>query len=86
MRTRVEKDVKGNIVKATYSAMYGTVHINGRFSCLGYVFNPTPNDPNLEMDKKSSINLERAKKKRRYRPYPRGWKRPPKDASVKSLP
>ena len=50
MRTRVEKDVKGNIVKATYSAMYGTVHINGRFSCVGYVFNPTPNDPNLEID------------------------------------
>ena len=82
MRTRVEKDVKGNIVKATYSAMCGTVHINGHFSCLGYVFNPAPNDPNLEMDRKRSINLERAKKKRRYRPYPRGWNRQRKDINL----
>ena len=66
MRTRVEKDVKGNIIKANYSAMSGTVQMYQHFRQLGYVFNPTPNDPNLEMDLERSIDLERAKWERRH--------------------
>ena len=63
MRTRVKKDEKGNIVKANYSAMLGTVNGDDYLDCLGYVFNPTPNDPNLEMDLKRSTDLEYAKRK-----------------------
>ena len=66
MRTRVEKDADGNIVKANYSAMRGTVQIYDFFACLGYVFNPTPNDPNLEMDIEKSTDLERAKWERQH--------------------
>ena len=66
MRTRVEKDAEGDIVKANYSAMHGVVRIHESFSCRGYVFNPTPNDPNLEMDLDRSIDLERAKWERRH--------------------
>ena len=66
MRTRVEKDADGNIVKANYSAMRGTVQIYEFFASRGYVFNPTPNDPNLEMDIEKSTDLERAKWERRH--------------------
>ena len=37
-----------DIVKANYSAMLGTVQMYQHFRPLGYVFNPTPNDTNLE--------------------------------------
>ena len=66
MRTRVAKDEKGNIVKANYSAMLGTVQMYHHFRQLGYVFNPTPNDPNLEMDIEKSTDLERAKWERQH--------------------
>ena len=64
MRTRVKKDAKGDVVKANYSAMHGVMHINESFSCRGYVFNPIPNDPNLEMDLENSTDLKRAKLER----------------------
>ncbi|MBP5640138.1 MAG: hypothetical protein J6X55_11710, partial [Victivallales bacterium] len=66
MRTRVEKDADGNIVKANYSAMRGTVQIYEFFASRGYVFNPTPNDPNLEMDLEKSVDLEKAKWERHH--------------------
>ena len=72
MRTRVEKNVKGEIIKAHYSAMYGRVRIGEAFYHQGYVFNPMPNDPNLEMDLKSSVDLERDKKRRRRFMGPKG--------------
>ena len=82
MRTRVEKNSRGEITKAYYSAMLGPVYIDNGFDWLIYYINPTPNDPNLEMDRKRSIDLERAKKKRRYRPYQRGWNRQRKDINL----
>ena len=82
MRTRVEKNSRGEITKAYYSAMLGPVYIDNGFDWLIYYINPTPNDPNLEIDWKRSINLERVKKKRRYRPYPRGWNRHRKDINL----
>ena len=66
MRTRVEKDEKGNIIKANYSAMLGTVQMYQHFRQLGYVFNPTPNDPNLEMDLGKSVDLEKVKWERQH--------------------
>ena len=71
MRTRVEKNAKGEIIKAHYSVMLGAVRIDELFSWLIYYFNPTPNNPNLEKDLKRNINLEYIKKKRRRRPV--GW-------------
>lgn len=68
MRTRVEKNAKGEIIKAHYSVMLGAVRIDELFSWLIYYFNPTPNNPNLEKDLKRNINLEYIKKKRRRRP------------------
>ena len=68
MRTRVEKNVKGEIIKAHYSTMLGPVHINKGFDWLIYYVNPTPNDPNLEGDLKRSTNLKYAKKRRQRRP------------------
>ena len=64
LRTRVEKDAKGNIVKAHYSALCGAVRINNHFSCWGYVFNPITNDPNLEMNLEKSTDLAQAKLER----------------------
>ena len=66
MRTRVEKDEKGNIVKANYSAMLGAVQMYQHFRQLGYVFNPMPNDPNLERDIEKSVDLEKVKWERQH--------------------
>ena len=68
MRTRVEKNEKGEIIKAHYSTMHGPVHINKGFDWLIYYVNPTPNDPNLEKGPKRNINLAQEKRKRRRRP------------------
>ena len=88
MRTRVEKDEKGNIVKANYSAMLGTVQMYQHFRQLGYVFNPTPNDPNLEMDLEKSVDLEKVKwerqhpKKRKNRKRRQPVSPPPNDTNL----
>ena len=88
MRTRVEKDEKGNIVKANYSAMLGTMQMYQHFRQLGYVFNPTPNDPNLERDIEKSIDLEKAKWERRHPKKRKNRKRrqpvspPPNDTNL----
>ena len=68
MRTRVEKNAKGEIIKAHYSVMLGPVRIDELFDWWIYYFNPTPNDPNLEKDLKRNIDLKYVKKKRRRRP------------------
>ena len=65
LRTRTEKDAKGDIVKAHYSVMYGPIHIDEGFDWLIYLFNPSANDPNLEMDLEKSTDLKRAKLERR---------------------
>ena len=82
MRTRVEKNAKGEIIKAHYSVMLGAVRIDELFSWLIYYFNSTPNDPNLEKDLKRNVNLAQEKKKRRHRSYPRGWKPSRKDVNL----
>ena len=69
MRTRVEKNAKGEIIKAHYSAMLGPVYIGKNFDWLIYYVNPTPNDPNLEKSLRGNVNLVREKKRRRQQ-YP----------------
>ena len=66
LRTRVKKDAKGEIVKANYSAMLGAVYIDESFDWLIYLFNPTPNDPNLERDLEKSVDLEKVKWERQH--------------------
>ena len=65
MRTRVEKNEKGEIIKAYYSAMLGPVRIEKNFYWLIYYINPTPNDPNLEAALRRNVDLGREKKRRR---------------------
>jgi len=77
LRTRVKKDAKGEIVKANYSAMLGAVYIDESFDWLIYLFNPTPNDPNLEMDLEKSTDLERAKWERQHPKKRKNRKRRP---------
>ena len=72
MRTRVEKNVKGEILKAYYSTMLGPVYIGKNFDWLIYYVNPTPNDPNLEKDLKRNVDLEREKKKHHRFMGPKG--------------
>ena len=64
LRTRVEKNAKGEIVNAYYSVIYGPIHIDESFDWLIYAFNPTPNDPNLERDVEKSVDIKRAKQER----------------------
>ena len=66
LRTRVEKNEKGDIVKAYYSVIYGPIHIDEDFDWLIYLFNPTPNDPNIERDREKSVDLEKAKWERQH--------------------
>ena len=65
MRTRVERNAKGEIIKAYYSTMLGPVYIGKNFDWLIYYINPTPNDPNLEKGLTGNVNLVREKKRRR---------------------
>ena len=64
LRTRVEKNAKGEIVKAYYSVIYGPIHIDESFDWLIYAFNPTPNNPNIERDVEKSVDIKRAKQER----------------------
>lgn len=62
IRSRVKCDEKGNIVSANYSKILGSMGLMGRVSLEESVFNPRPNDTNLEFDPKQ--NLYQGKKGR----------------------
>ncbi len=70
MRTRTKLDGNGNIRTAHYSVLLGSVDAIGKFGHRGYRFNPTPNDPNLEIDIRASTDLER-KYRNKQRSVPR---------------
>ena len=61
LRTRVKHDEKGKIVSANYSKIVTDFNFDprGRLE-FSYLFNPTPNDRNLEFDPKKNLftNLE----------------------------
>ena len=50
IRSRVKCDEKGNIVSANYSKVLGTMRLVGGVGVEETVFNPRPNDTNLEFD------------------------------------
>jgi hypothetical protein len=62
IRSRVKCDEKGNIVSANYSKILGSMGLMGRVSLEESVFNPRPNDTNLEFD--PARNLYQGKKGR----------------------
>lgn len=61
-RIRTSKDRDGNVKSALYGKIYGDIRVNYlRGIAFLYYLNPTPNDRNLEFDRKT--NLNRADKK-----------------------
>ncbi len=62
IRSRVKCEEKGNIVSANYSKILGSMGLTGRVSVEEAVFNPRPNDTNLEFDPER--NLYQGKKGR----------------------
>ena len=55
IRSRVKCDEHGNIVSANYSKILGSMGLTGRVSVEEAVFNPRPNDTNLEFDPKQNL-------------------------------
>ena len=55
LRTRVVHDEHGNIVAANYSRILGEFRANPSISTAESIFNPVPNDTNLEFDKKRNL-------------------------------
>ena len=55
LRTRVVHDENGNIVAANYSRILGEFRANPSISTAESIFNPVPNDTNLEFDKKRNL-------------------------------
>ncbi len=62
IRSRVKCDEKGNIISANYSKILGPAGLAGLVNFKESVFNPRPNDTNLEFDPER--NLYRGKKGR----------------------
>ena len=57
LRIRTEKDKKGNITSAYYGKVYEDLRVNYlRGIAFLYYLNPTPNDRNLEFDRKTNLN------------------------------
>ena len=66
LRTRAVTNEAGEVVSCNYSKIYGPMSVDRRISFNTLVFNPTPNDPNLESDCTNNL----------AKPYGRGWARP----------
>ena len=57
-RIRTRRDAEGRIVSALYGKVYGDFRINDIAGiAFTYYLNPTPNDRNLEFDRKTNFNL-----------------------------
>ena len=57
-RIRTRRDAEGRIVSALYGKVYGDFRINDLAGiAFTYYLNPTPNDRNLEFDRKTNFNL-----------------------------
>ena len=55
IRSRVKCDEKGNVVSANYSKILGSMGLVDRVGVEEAVFNPRPNDTNLEFDPKRNL-------------------------------
>lgn len=63
LRTRVKYDENGNMISANYSRILGEFSVMPSVSVSESIFNPTPNDTNLEFD--STRNLYQGESRRR---------------------
>lgn len=55
LRTRVKRDLKGNVISANYSKLLGPVGVGYVLEFDELVFNHRPNDPNLELDSRKNM-------------------------------
>lgn len=55
LRTRVKRDLKGNVISANYSKLLGPVGVGYVLEFSELVFNHRPNDPNLELDSRNNM-------------------------------
>jgi len=56
LRLRVKHDAQGRIVSAHYAKAFGVIGFNAYGGAVfAYVFNPTPNDRNLEFDRGNNL-------------------------------
>ena len=55
LRTRVEKDAAGAVTNCNYSKILGPLSAWDRLYLRHVVFNPRPNDPNLEFDTENNL-------------------------------
>lgn len=68
LRLRVKHDAQGRIVSAHYAKIFGVIAYNQSGGVLfPYIFNPTPNDRNLEFE--LGQNLFKGKKQLLFDPY-----------------
>ena len=64
LKTRAVTNEVGDVVSCNYSKIYGPMFVERRMVFEPMMFNPTPNDPNLEFDSKNNL----ADPNGRYRP------------------
>jgi len=64
LKTRVVTNEVGDVVSCNYSKIYGPMTVDREMFFDTMMFNPTPNDPNLEYDSRNNLADVRG----RYRP------------------
>lgn len=55
LKTRVVTNAVGEVTSCNYSKILGPVFIDNRLWFKYMVFNPRPNDPNLEFDMENNL-------------------------------
>ena len=64
LKTRVVTNEVGEVVNCNYSKIYGPMTVDRKMFFDTMMFNPTPNDPNLESDTRNNL----ADPQKHYRP------------------
>ena len=60
-KTRVATNELGEVTGCNYSKILGPMSVDGDLWFMAMIFNPTPNDPNLEFDQHSNLATGRRK-------------------------
>ena len=58
-KTRVSTNEVGEITSCNYSKILGPMSVDGDLWFMAMIFNPTPNDPNLEFDRRNNLATRR---------------------------
>lgn len=59
LKTRVATNEVGEVTSCNYSKIYGPMSVRGAMTFSAAIFNPTPNDPNLEFDLENNLSDKR---------------------------